>query len=199
MNSRREMYDTVDLQRNGPCCVDAREIRTDVDPFVHVFFKLPRTPNKAGDRMPGVKQCATKRMTDKSISACDEHVTHSHFQPNRLKNLYADAMNMRIFWTLLKEIDSAFKRVGREINIRIQHEVIEAVAALDRQIVATAVTHIPMASNDRTEDTARPKPIQRYGNVRQAAVVDQIKSDRQAWPRRMQRVARGAEASERGS
>ena len=119
---------------------------------------------------------------------------------DELTALVADPRrNQPSFWMLLKEIDSAFKRVGREINIRIQHEVIEAVAALDRQIVATAVTHIPMASNDRTEDTARPKPIQRYGNVRQAAVVDQIKSDRQAWPRRMQRVARGAEASERGS
>ena len=75
--------------------------------------------------------------------------------------------------------------------------MIAARGSLDRQVVAPAIADVAVPGQDRAGDAVRAQASSVDANVRQAAVVDQIKSDRQVRPLGPQRLAGGAEAGKR--
>ena len=95
MHTGRKVNEAIRLEIRRPGSQRVNVVRARIDPLGHTVDTAARPTHETGHTMPGVYQSATQRPPDKAVRPADDHVTHSHFQPKRLKNLMAEAANIR--------------------------------------------------------------------------------------------------------
>lgn len=79
----------------------------------------------------------------------------------------------------VEKVERVHKRVGLEVDIRIQYQMVSTSSRVNREIMTTSVPNVAMPRQHLVRDACAVEHFKSFRQVRQAAVVNELNLDSQ--------------------